>query len=187
MWGRGKLKCRCTIEDITLAHLFGLVCLLLSLPFLPQQLQLLMQSNYSQTSSETGTDRLLRAPRPGELTPLWLMPLDTATVHCSPRAICWSPGAKVPVHQHSCTVLFFRGVFTFIWAKLQQFFTSAFLHLSEALLHGRLALQFLRGLSNHCVLHFISLMCSEIYKGVQRHINQHAKKEYSWYMCYRIR
>lgn len=82
---------------------------------------------------------------------------------------------------------FSEEVFTFVWVKLQEFSTCAFLYLAEALLDGRPTLQFFRVPSNHCVLHLISLTYSEIHKGVQRHINQHAKKEYSWYMCYGIR
>lgn len=46
----------------------------------------------------------------GTHTPLWLMPLDTATFDCSPRAICWSPGCQGPFHQHSCAgLLLLRG------------------------------------------------------------------------------
>lgn len=61
--------------------LFGLVCLFLCLllPFLPQQLHLLMQSNYSQMSSDTATVGLLRAAS-GQRNTHTTVP--NATGHC---------------------------------------------------------------------------------------------------------
>lgn len=164
--------------------LFGLLCILLRLPFLPLQLHLgitlQMQSNYSQMSSETATEGLLRAASGQESTHTTV---TNATGHCPPRAICWSPGCKgacLPAQLHRAVTLQRKS-------SHSSGSTCAFPSLAEVLLDGRPTLQLLRIPSNHSVLRLVSFMYSEIYKGVQRHVSQHAKKEHSWYMCYGIR
>lgn len=103
---------------------------------------------------------------------------DTATFHCSPRATGCHQAAKVPVHQHRRTGLVFsEEVFTFVWVQLKELSTCVFPYPAEVLLGGRPALQLLSVPSNPCLLHFISFI---YYKGVQRHVNQLAKKEYSY-------
>lgn len=173
VWWKGKLKCRRATEDITLAHLFGLVCLFLCLPFLPQQLHLgitlQMQSNSWQVSLETAPDWLLReASGQGNTHST----VTNATGHCHfslPTKGHWlvtrlQRSLSTSTAAQGC--YFSEEVFTFVWVKLQKLSTCAFPYLAEVLLRGTATLQLLRAASNHCVLHLNSFMYSEIFKGV---------------------
>lgn len=163
----------------------------LCLPFLPQQLHLgitlRMQSNCSQVSSETATDRLLRAASGQGNTH---STVTNGTGHCHFSLLTKGHLLVTRLQRSQSTSTAAQGcyfseeVFTFVWVKLKELSTCAFPYLAEVLLGGRPTLQLPRVPSNHCLLYFISFI---YYKGVQRHVNQLAKKEYSWYMCYGIR
>lgn len=105
--------------------LFGLLCILLRLPFLPLQLHLgitlQMQSNYSQMSSETATEGLLRAASGQESTHTTV---TNATGHCHFSLL--TKGHLLVTRLQRCLststaaqgCYFAEEVFTFIWVYL---------------------------------------------------------------------